>query len=132
MAAAVADFRPERVATSKLKKGQADDALSTLRLKENPDVLRGIVDKRDARETKAVIVGFAAETDDVLANGRAKIERKGADLLMVNSVAGGKVFGEERNSGWMLGADGSEVEVPDGTKMEVAVRIWDAIEAYGA
>ncbi|MEH0146191.1 bifunctional phosphopantothenoylcysteine decarboxylase/phosphopantothenate--cysteine ligase CoaBC [Corynebacterium sp. Q4381] len=132
MAAAVADFRPERVATSKLKKGQADDALSTLRLKENPDVLRGIVDKRNARETKAVIVGFAAETDDVLANGRAKLERKGADLLMVNSVAGGKVFGEERNSGWMLGADGSEVEVPDGTKMEVAVRIWDAIETYGA
>ena len=132
MAAAVADFRPEAEATSKLKKGQADDALSTIRLVENPDVLRGIVDKRNARETDAVIVGFAAETDDVLANGRAKLERKGADLLMVNSVAGGKVFGEERNSGWMLGANGSEVEVPDGTKMEVAVRIWDAIEAYRA
>lgn len=131
MAAAVADFRPEAEASSKLKKGKADDALSTIRLVENPDVLRGIVDKRNAGETEAVIVGFAAETDDVLDNGRAKLKRKGADLLMVNSVAGGKVFGEARNAGWILGADGSEVEVSDGTKMEVAVRIWDAIEAYG-
>lgn len=132
MAAAVADFRPESEATSKLKKGQSDDALSTINLVENPDVLRGIVEKRQAGETDAVIVGFAAETDNVLEHGRAKLQRKGADLLMVNSVAGGKVFGEARNSGWILGADGSEVEVPDGTKLEVAVHMWDAIEEYGA
>ena len=128
MAAAVADYRPENEADSKLKKGQADDALSTLRLVENPDILRGLVDKREAGETSATIVGFAAETDDPLENGRAKLARKGADMLMVNSVAGGKVFGELCNSGWLLGADGSTEEIADGPKHVVAARIWDAIE----
>ena len=128
MAAAVADFRPESEATSKLKKGQSDDALSTIRLTENPDILRGLVDKRDAGETDAVIIGFAAETDNELENGRAKLKRKGADMLMLNSVAGGGVFGQARNRGWLLSADGGEVEIPDGTKHEVAVRIWDAVE----
>ena len=128
MAAAVADYRPETEATSKLKKGQADDALSTLHLVENPDILRGLVDKREAGETSAVIVGFAAETDDPLELGRAKLARKGADMLMVNSVAGGKVFGELRNSGWLIGADGSTEDIADGPKHVVAARIWDAIE----
>lgn len=128
MAAAVADFRPESEATSKLKKGQSDDALSTIRLTENPDILRGLVDKRDAGETDAVIIGFAAETDNELENGRAKLKRKGADMLMLNSVAGGGVFGQARNRGWLLSADGGEVEIPDGTKHEVAARIWDAVE----
>ena len=128
MAAAVADFRPESEASSKLKKGQADDALSTIRLVENPDVLRGLVEKRDAGETGAVIVGFAAETDNPLEYGKAKIRRKGADLLMVNSVASGKVFGEARNSGWLVGRDGSVREIADGAKHVVAAEIWDAIE----
>lgn len=128
MAAAVADYRPETEADSKLKKGQADDVLSTLRLVENPDILRGLVDKREAGETSATIVGFAAETDDPLENGRAKLARKGADMLMVNSVAGGKVFGELRNSGWLLGADGSTEDIEDGPKHVVAARMWDAIE----
>ncbi len=128
MAAAVADYRPETEATSKLKKGQADDALSTLHLVENPDILRGLVEKREAGETSAVIVGFAAETDDPLELGRAKLKRKGADMLMVNSVAGGKVFGELRNSGWLIGADGSTEDIADGPKHVVAARIWDAIE----
>ncbi|WP_423777123.1 bifunctional phosphopantothenoylcysteine decarboxylase/phosphopantothenate--cysteine ligase CoaBC [Corynebacterium riegelii] len=130
MAAAVADYRPAQEATSKLKKGQADDSLSTLHLVENPDVLRGLVERRQAGETNAVIVGFAAETDNALEFGRAKLKRKGADLLMVNAVTGGKVFGESHNEGWILGADGSEAEVPQGSKHEVAVAIWNAIEAY--
>lgn len=130
MAAAVADYRPEREADSKLKKGIADDDLSTLQLVENPDILKGIVEKRKAGETQAVIVGFAAETDNPLEYGRAKLERKGADLLMVNSVAGGKVFGETRNQGWILGADGSTFEVEDGSKQVVAARILDAVEAF--
>lgn len=127
MAAAVADYRPEQEATSKLKKGQADDALSTIRLTENPDILQGLVAKRDAEGGNQLIVGFAAETDNPLEYGRAKLERKGADLLMVNSVAGGKVFGEARNSGWILGADGAEVEVEDGSKQVVAARILDEV-----
>ena len=128
MAAAVADFRPASTSDSKLKKGKDSDALSRIDLVENPDVLRGLVDKREAGQTAARIVGFAAETDNVLDNGRAKLKRKGADMLMVNSVAGGAVFGQPRNSGWLLGADGSEVEIPDGPKQVVAARMWQVIE----
>lgn len=128
MAAAVADFRPEAEADTKLKKGQADDALSTIRLTENPDILKGLVQMREAGETAATIIGFAAETDNELENGRAKLKRKGADMLMLNSVAGGGVFGQARNRGWLLSADGREEEIPDGTKHEVAARIWDAVE----
>ncbi|MCQ4625261.1 bifunctional phosphopantothenoylcysteine decarboxylase/phosphopantothenate--cysteine ligase CoaBC [Corynebacterium sp. CCUG 69979] len=124
MAAAVADYRPEEEATSKLKKGQADDSLSTVKLVENPDILKGLVDKR----VPAAIVGFAAETDTPLEHGKAKLARKGADMLMVNDVSGGKVFGEKRNSGWLLSKDGGVEEVADGTKHEVAAGIWDAIE----
>ena len=129
MAAAVADYRPAEEATSKLKKGQADDSLSAIEMVENPDILRGIVEKRDAGELHATIVGFAAETDNPLEYGKAKLQRKGADMLMVNSVAGGKVFGELRNSGWLIGADGSVEEIQDGSKHVVAARIWDAIES---
>ena len=128
MAAAVADFRPESEAETKLKKGKSDDALSTIHLTENPDILKSLVQMRKAGETAATIVGFAAETDNELENGRAKLKRKGADLLMLNSVSGGGVFGQTRNRGWLLSADGREEEIPDGTKHEVAVRIWDAIE----
>ncbi|WKD57602.1 Coenzyme A biosynthesis bifunctional protein CoaBC [Corynebacterium capitovis DSM 44611] len=127
MAAAVADYRPAMEATSKMKKGVTD--LTAIDLVENPDVLRGLVDKRRAGETDAVIVGFAAETDTPLEYGRAKLERKGADMLMVNSVAGGKVFGEPRNGGWLLGRDGSVTEIADGYKHVVAARIWDAVES---
>ena len=128
MAAAVADFRPEAEADTKLKKGQADDALSTIRLTENPDILKGLMEMREAGDTAATVIGFAAETDNELENGRAKLKRKGADMLMLNSVAGGGVFGQARNRGWLLSADGREEEIPDGTKHEVAARIWDAIE----
>lgn len=122
MAAAVADYRPETEATSKLKKGQADNALSTITLTENPDILTGLAG------SAATVIGFAAETDTPLEHGRAKLARKGADMLMVNDVSGGKVFGEKRNSGWLLSKDGGVEEIADGTKHEVAAHIWDGIE----
>ena len=128
MAAAVADFRPETEADTKLKKGQADEALSVIQLTENPDILKTLVQMRDAGQTRATVIGFAAETDNELDYGREKLKRKGADMLMVNSVAGGGVFGQSRNRGWLLSADGGQEEIPDGTKHEVAVRIWDAVE----
>ena len=128
MAAAVADFRPETEADTKLKKGQADEALSVIQLTENPDILKTLVQMRDAGQTRATVIGFAAETDNELDYGREKLKRKGADMLMVNSVAGGGVFGQSRNRGWLLSADGGQEEIPDGTKHEVAVRLWDAVE----
>ena len=128
MAAAVADFRPAAESDTKLKKGKSDDALASLRLTENPDILKSLVEMREDGASRAVIIGFAAETDHELENGRAKLVRKGADMLMLNSVAGGGVFGQARNRGWLLSADGGVEEIPDGTKHEVAVRIWDAVE----
>lgn len=128
MAAAVADFRPAAESDTKLKKGKSDDALATLRLTENPDILKSLVEMREDGASRAVIIGFAAETDHELENGRAKLARKGADMLMLNSVADGGVFGQARNRGWLLSADGGVEEIPDGTKHEVAVRIWDAVE----
>jgi phosphopantothenoylcysteine decarboxylase/phosphopantothenate--cysteine ligase len=74
-----------------------------------------------------VIVGFAAETDDVLANGRAKLARKGCDLLVVNEVGEHRTFGAEENEAVVLGADGSETPVPHGPKEALADTVWDLV-----
>lgn len=136
MAAAVADFRPDTQADSKLKKGGDDDSLTTVHLVENPDILKTTVARRAGGELKAdpVIVGFAAETGDATTSAldyaRAKLERKGCDLLMCNEVGHGKVFGQLRNRGWILASDGSVTEVEDATKLEVAAQIIDAVVAF--
>ncbi|MDX6354282.1 MAG: phosphopantothenoylcysteine decarboxylase / phosphopantothenate---cysteine ligase, partial [Streptomyces sp.] len=66
-------------------------------------------------------------TDDVLANGRAKLVRKGCDLLVVNEVGERKAFGTEENAAVILGADGSEVTVPYGPKEALADQVWDLV-----
>ncbi|CAM5668740.1 Coenzyme A biosynthesis bifunctional protein CoaBC [Streptomyces antimycoticus] len=73
------------------------------------------------------MVGFAAETDDVLANGRAKLARKGCDLLVVNEVGEHKTFGAETNEAVVLGADGTETPVPYGPKGALADTVWDLV-----
>ncbi|MDR7254437.1 phosphopantothenoylcysteine decarboxylase/phosphopantothenate--cysteine ligase [Nocardioides sp. BE266] len=128
MAAAPADFRPTSVSEAKIKK--ADDGSSpAIELAQNPDILAEISHDR-AREG-AVIVGFAAETGDatgsVLDLGRAKLARKGCDLLVVNDVSGGAVFGSADNEAVILGADGGSVEVPHGSKTALAHVIWDEV-----
>ncbi|WP_275041825.1 bifunctional phosphopantothenoylcysteine decarboxylase/phosphopantothenate--cysteine ligase CoaBC [Nocardiopsis baichengensis] len=123
MAAAVADFRPATGAVSKIKKtGAGPDPLE---LALNPDILAEISADR-AREGQ-VVVGFAAETDDVLANGRAKLARKGCDLLVVNRVGGGRAFGTEENQAVVLSAEGGSTEVPMGPKTDLADRVWDLV-----
>ena len=99
MAAAVADFRPETRTGSKIKK--AGQAPEPLRLVENPDILRGLSAHR-ARPGQ-VIVGFAAETEDLLRNGQAKLAAKGCDLLVVNQVGAGLAFGTSDNEAIVLG-----------------------------
>jgi phosphopantothenoylcysteine decarboxylase/phosphopantothenate--cysteine ligase len=124
MAAAVADFRPARYAEGKIKKkdGQEPEPIALVR---NPDVLAEI---SAGRATPGqVIVGFAAETDDVLANGRAKLVRKGCDLLVVNEVEESRTFGAEENEAVVLGADGSETPVPYGPKEALADTLWDLV-----
>ncbi|CAL9578739.1 Coenzyme A biosynthesis bifunctional protein CoaBC [Nocardiopsis dassonvillei] len=125
MSAAVADFRPATSVASKIKKSGA--APAPIELVENPDVLAGLVASRAREGTGQVIVGFAAETDDVIANGRAKLARKGCDLLVVNQVGGGRAFGTEDNQAVVLGADGSAVEIPHGPKEDLADRVWDLV-----
>ncbi|MFF4899066.1 bifunctional phosphopantothenoylcysteine decarboxylase/phosphopantothenate--cysteine ligase CoaBC [Streptomyces sp. NPDC001068] len=126
MAAAVADFRPAVYATGKIKKkdGQEPEPIVLVR---NPDILAEI--SADRARPGQVIVGFAAETDDVLANGRAKLARKGCDLLVVNEVGERKTFGSEENEAVVLGADGSETPVPHGPKEALADIVWDLAAA---
>jgi phosphopantothenoylcysteine decarboxylase/phosphopantothenate--cysteine ligase len=128
MAAAPADFRPTAVSGSKIKKA-ADGSSPSIELTQNPDILHEI--STDRARPGSVVVGFAAETGDdtgsVLDLARAKLARKGCDLLVVNDVSGGAVFGSPDNQAVILGADGAEVEVPRGTKAALAHVIWDQV-----
>jgi len=128
MAAAPADFRPTELATTKIKK--SDDGTSPeIRLTQNPDILAGLARARPNDDI--VVVGFAAETGDdsggVMDHARAKLARKGCDLLVVNDVGGGAVFGSEDTEAVVLAADGSAVSVPLGSKAALAHVIWDRV-----
>jgi phosphopantothenoylcysteine decarboxylase/phosphopantothenate--cysteine ligase len=128
MAAAPADFRPVEVSGSKIKKA-ADGSAPSLALTQNPDILHEI--STDRVRPGSVIVGFAAETGDdtgsVLDLARAKLARKGCDLLVVNDVSGGAVFGSPDNEAVILAADGAAVDVPHGPKSALAHVIWDEV-----
>lgn len=128
MAAAPADFRPAEVSSSKIKK-RDDGSSPPLELVQNPDILAGLAAERPRPGT--VVVGFAAETGDaegdVLAHARAKLARKGCDLLVLNDVSGGAVFGSEDNEAVLLAADGGATPVPRGSKAQLSHVIWDAV-----
>ncbi|MFD9261791.1 bifunctional phosphopantothenoylcysteine decarboxylase/phosphopantothenate--cysteine ligase CoaBC [Streptomyces sp. NPDC059538] len=124
MAAAVADFRPAEYAGGKIKKRDGQDP-APVALVRNPDVLAEI--SADRARVGQVVVGFAAETDDVLENGRAKLARKGCDLLVVNEVGESRTFGSEENEAIILASDGSETPVPYGPKEALADVIWDQV-----
>ncbi|WP_426002815.1 bifunctional phosphopantothenoylcysteine decarboxylase/phosphopantothenate--cysteine ligase CoaBC [Paenarthrobacter sp. NyZ202] len=123
MAAAVADFRPAEVSDTKIKKVDGEDA-PVVHLVRNPDILRELVEQRDAGGAQQLIVGFAAETGDeegdVLEHAAAKLKRKGCDLLVVNHVGVGRVFGQDENSVVILSGRGAEPEQASGSKAEVA------------
>ncbi|MEU6061783.1 bifunctional phosphopantothenoylcysteine decarboxylase/phosphopantothenate--cysteine ligase CoaBC [Streptomyces sp. NPDC047097] len=124
MAAAVADFRPASYATGKIKKRDGEEP-PTVALVRNPDVLAEV--SADRARPGQVVVGFAAETDDVLANGRAKLRRKGCDLLVVNEVGETRTFGSSANEAVVLAADGTETPVPYGPKEDLADTVWDLV-----
>jgi phosphopantothenoylcysteine decarboxylase/phosphopantothenate--cysteine ligase len=134
MAAAVADFRPAQVATAKIKKGASEPP--TIDLVRNDDVLAAAVRTRADGQlpNMRAIVGFAAETGDdngdVLFHARAKLRRKGCDLLVVNAVGEGKAFEVDSNDGWLLASDGAESALEHGSKTLMASRIVDAIVAF--
>ncbi|MCX5209167.1 bifunctional phosphopantothenoylcysteine decarboxylase/phosphopantothenate--cysteine ligase CoaBC [Kitasatospora sp. NBC_00240] len=126
MAAAVADFRPAEYVTGKIKKVDGVEPAPVV-LVRNPDVLAEL--SADRARPGQLVVGFAAETDDVLANGRAKLARKGCDLLVVNEVGERKGFGSDQNEAVVLGADGTETAVPVGPKEALADVVWDLVAA---
>jgi phosphopantothenoylcysteine decarboxylase/phosphopantothenate--cysteine ligase len=128
MAAAPADFRPQATAQTKIKKAE-DGSAPALALEQNPDILAEVAAKRP--RPGAVVVGFAAETGDEagspLEHARAKLARKGCDLLVLNDVSDGRVFGAPDNEAVVLGADGTEVAVPRGSKAALAHAVWDQV-----
>ena len=145
MAAAVADYRPAARSAAKIKKdGQPPEPL---RLTENPDILTGLAAARKAREAARsahdperaglvppppahqVLVGFAAETDTSPDQARAKLERKGCDLLVVNPVGNGLGFGTPDNEAVVYGADGTVTPVSRGPKEALADVVWDLVAA---
>ncbi len=130
MAAAPADFRPDRTSEAKIKKSEGGDAPS-LGLVQTPDILAEI--SHDRPRAGQVVVGFAAETGDehgsVLAHATAKLARKGCDLLVVNDVSGGSVFGSPHNEAVILDADGTAHTVRRGSKGALAHVVWDRVAA---
>ncbi|WP_409339961.1 bifunctional phosphopantothenoylcysteine decarboxylase/phosphopantothenate--cysteine ligase CoaBC [Kocuria carniphila] len=130
MAAAVADYRPVSVGEHKMKKSE-DGTDPVIELTRNPDILRALVDDRKNTGREQLIVGFAAETGDgehsVLDFGRAKLQRKGCDLLVVNEVGTSKVFGQDTTEVTVLSAHGTEDAHAAGSKAEVAQFIVDRV-----
>ncbi|MBI5017674.1 MAG: bifunctional phosphopantothenoylcysteine decarboxylase/phosphopantothenate--cysteine ligase CoaBC [Deltaproteobacteria bacterium] len=122
-AAAVCDWRPAASAPEKIKKARG--AGLTLALEANPDILRELGQrKRDGQ----LLVGFAAETTDLVTHARAKLREKNLDLIVANDVtAPGAGFHADTNAVRILGADGSEVGVPLATKDRVADRVLDCV-----
>ena len=123
MAAAVADYRPAARSEVKIKKTGA--APEPIRLVANPDILREL--SADRLRPGQVIVGFGAETDDLIANGRAKLAAKGCDLLVVNKVGPGVGFGVSDNAAVVLAADGTQTPVARGPKTALADVVWDLV-----
>lgn len=127
MAAAVADYRPAEVKASKIKKEQQGDSLD-LHLVRNPDILQEL---SAARRPGQLVVGFAAETEpsrDVLIElGRAKVARKGCDLLVLNTVGWTEGFATESNTVIVLNRAGDIVGEASGSKTTVASRILDLL-----
>ncbi|MCR4400367.1 MAG: bifunctional phosphopantothenoylcysteine decarboxylase/phosphopantothenate--cysteine ligase CoaBC [Syntrophomonadaceae bacterium] len=122
-AAAVADYRPRHVSRQKVKKG---DGELHIELERNPDILAEVARCKGARVT----VGFAAETEDVLANARVKMEKKKLDLLVANDVTmEGAGFGVDTNVATILSPDGRAESLPRMSKEQLADEILDRVVA---
>jgi phosphopantothenoylcysteine decarboxylase / phosphopantothenate---cysteine ligase len=124
MAAAVADARPSEVASDKIKKV----ALSSIDLEENPDLLAEI----SARKSKQILIGFAAETKDHLQEARRKLEAKGLDVIYVNDVSGGAIFGQDTTMGTILIRNEADIAVKEVSKDALSNTLLDqAIRQLG-
>jgi len=124
-AAAVADWRPERTSDSKIKKQPG--GAPTLALVENPDILSIVAHRKENRPQ--LVIGFAAETDDVVANAKAKLAKKGCDWILANDVSPGTgIMGGDSNTVHLITAEGEEAWPPQ-SKAEVARMLIERIVA---
>lgn len=120
MAAAVADYQPRTVAKAKIKKESAQSL--TIELVRTPDILAEV-------KGKFLKVGFAAESEDIIANARKKLENKGLDLIVANDItAADSGFDVDTNKVTLIDHDGKVEELPLLTKQEVAERVLDKIK----
>lgn len=119
-AAAVADVRPTNPAEKKLKKGQNDAELSAIQLTENPDILATLGHKKQGQ----VVIGFAAETNDVIENAQKKLAKKGANMIVANEVGANKTFGKDDDEIWLVTESGAQ-HVDPAPKTELAHTILD-------
>jgi phosphopantothenoylcysteine decarboxylase/phosphopantothenate--cysteine ligase len=125
MAAAVADYRPIKASAQKIKK--SGDPLA-LQLARTPDILAEVARLREAGRGPKVSVGFAAETEDLLANARDKLRRKRLELIAANDVSASDAgFSVDTNRVTLLSADGTVEALPLLAKEEVAHEIWDRV-----
>ena len=125
-AAAVADLRPTNPADRKLKKGRDDAALANVPLTENPDILATLA---AGKRPDQYVVGFAAETNDVLMNAHAKLQKKNADMIVANQVGDGLAFGTDNNEVWLV-TEGDDVLLPLMSKRAVAERLMEVVAAH--
>lgn len=119
-AAAVSDYRPAQPSDHKLKKGEDDDKLATIELVKNPDILATM----GARKQHRTVIGFAAETDDVIGNARKKLVKKNADLIVANKVSRTKAFATDENEVIFVTNEAEEI-LPMMPKEALATKILD-------
>ncbi|UCC85623.1 MAG: bifunctional phosphopantothenoylcysteine decarboxylase/phosphopantothenate--cysteine ligase CoaBC [Anaerolineales bacterium] len=125
MAAAVSDYRPIEPAHQKIKKGEEG---LTLQLSRTPDILAEMARLRELGRGPKIVVGFAAETQDLLVNARDKLQRKRLDLIAANDVSAADAgFSVDTNRVTLLSADGTVDALPLMSKEEVADEIWDRV-----
>lgn len=125
MAAAVADWRPSRVSSQKIKKNKASPVL---RLVPTPDILKTLRPKKGRR----LFIGFAAETEKLKDSARRKLAQKGLDLIVANDVGRRDAgFDVDTNRVTLIDAGGAVTDLPLMTKLKVAARILDWLEARG-
>jgi len=117
MSAAIADARPSQISDEKIKKGQLKD----IQLVENPDLLKSIASMRD----KQVIIAFAAETNSDIGAAQEKMKAKGANILYLNNVSGGAIFGSDSTEGFILTSNGAHIPVSQTSKDTLAELLLD-------
>ncbi len=125
MAAAVADFRPIQAAAQKIKKRSG---FSSVELEHTPDILSAIAEQRPRTHHPTIVVGFAAETQDLIANAASKLKSKHLDLIVANDVSSpGSGFGMDSNQVTFIQSDGQQVPLQLMSKQEVADRVIDEV-----